>query len=259
MIHVVVAGATGKLGSLVCDLISRQSDMQLVGAVVSATGGNVGKEIMPGVRTEGPDQLEKLLGRADVYVDLTSPHAAEENLRVAVPTGINWVIGTTGLKDHFVKEIYATMASKGSSAVLTANFSIGVNVFWKACEQLGTVLKDYEMEIIEIHHDKKKDAPSGTAVKAAQILSQASGVEKIVYGREGNVGARGREIGVHAVRIGDVVGEHTVIFAANQERIELTHKAHSRSAFAEGCITAIRWVSSRKDGKVHSMAEVLQL
>lgn len=259
MIHVVVAGATGKLGSLVCDLISRRTDMQLVGAVVSANGGNVGKEILPGVRTVGPDQLDELLARADVYVDLTSPLAAEENLRVALPTGVNCVIGTTGLKDHVVKEVQASMASRGSSAVLTANFSIGVNVFWKACEQLGASLKDYEMEIIEIHHDKKKDAPSGTAMKAAQILSQASGVEKIVYGREGNVGARGREIGVHAVRLGDVVGEHTVIFAANQERIELTHKAHSRTAFAEGCITAIRWVSSKKDGKVHSMAEVLEL
>lgn len=259
MIHVVVAGATGELGSIVCDLVSRQADMQLVGAVVSATGGHVGKEIMQGVRAVGPDQLEKLLGRADVYVDLTSPHAAEENLRVAFPSGINCVIGTTGLRDHFVKEVRESMESNGSSAVLTANFSIGVNVFWKACEQLGVALKDYEMEIIEVHHDKKKDSPSGTAMKAAQILSQASGVDKIVYGREGNVGARGREIGIHAVRIGDVVGEHTVIFAANQERIELTHKAHSRTAFAEGCITAIRWVSSKKDGKVHSMAEVLQL
>jgi 4-hydroxy-tetrahydrodipicolinate reductase len=113
------------------------------------------------------------------------------------------------------------------------------------------------VEIIEVHHDKKKDAPSGTAVKAAKIISDATKVDKLVYGREGLVGARGREIGIHAVRLGDVVGEHTVVFAGNKERIELTHRAHSREAFAEGSLAAIRYVAGRKDGRVHSMAEVL--
>ncbi len=110
-------------------------------------------------------------------------------------------------------------------------------MFWKACEVLARSLDGYEVEIIEVHHDKKKDAPSGTAMKAADIISQATNVDKYVYGRQGAVGARGKEIGIHAVRAGDVVGEHTVIFAGNRERIELTHRAHSREAFAEGCIT----------------------
>ena len=145
----------------------------------------------------------------------------------------------------------------GISAVASPNFSVGVNVFWKACEVLAMALDGYEVEIIETHHDKKKDAPSGTAMKAADIISKATNVDKFVYGRQGVVGARGREIGIHAVRAGDVVGEHTVIFAGNRERIELTHRAHSREAFAEGCITAIGWVNARKDGKVHTMAEVL--
>ena len=141
--------------------------------------------------------------------------------------------------------------------MISPNFSVGVNVFWKACEVLAKALDGYEVEIIEVHHDKKKDAPSGTAMKAADIISQATDVDKYVYGRQGAVGARGKEIGIHAVRAGDVVGEHTVIFAGNRERIELTHRAHSREAFAEGCITAIRWVNGRKDGEVHTMAEVL--
>ncbi|MCE5297051.1 MAG: 4-hydroxy-tetrahydrodipicolinate reductase [Euryarchaeota archaeon] len=259
MIRVVVAGATGKLGSLVCGLIARQPDMELVGAVVSASGGHVGKDIAPGVKASGPDSIRDLVREADVFVDVTPASAAEVNLRLAVPSGINCVIGTTGLKDEFVSELDRTFLAKGSSAVITANFSIGVNVFWKACEQLAMTLKDYDVEIVEVHHDKKRDAPSGTAMKAAKIVAEATGIESIVCGREGMVGARGREIGIHSIRVGDVVGEHTVIFGGNMERIELTHKAHSREAFAEGCITAIRWVANRKDGSSHSMAEVLGL
>ncbi|QLH75157.1 MAG: 4-hydroxy-tetrahydrodipicolinate reductase [Methanomassiliicoccales archaeon] len=259
MIRVVVAGATGKLGSLVCRLIEAQDDMCLAGAVVSANGGHVGKEIAPGVHAVGPDDIGALVKEADVFVDVTPASAAEVNLMRALPSGINCVIGSTGINEGAIKEVERLIAGKGSSAVLTANFSIGVNVFWKLCEQMARMLPDYEVEIIEVHHDKKKDAPSGTALKAARIISESTGVEKLLCGREGVVGARGREIGIHAVRIGDVVGEHTVIFGGNKERLELTHKAHSREAFAEGCITAVRWVHGKKDGKVHTMAEVLGL
>ena len=143
--------------------------------------------------------------------------------------------------------------------MVTPNFSVGVNVFWKACEVLARSLDGYEVEIIEVHHDKKKDAPSGTAMKAADIISKVTDMDKMVYGRQGVVGAEGKEIGIHSVRAGDVVGEHTIIFAGNKERIELTHRAHSREAFAEGCVTAIRWVCRQKDGKVTLMAEVLGL
>jgi 4-hydroxy-tetrahydrodipicolinate reductase len=257
MIDVVVAGATGKLGSLVCRLVEQQKDMRLVGAVVSSSGGNVGKEVAAGVMAVGPDQLVSALSEADVYLDVTSPSAAEQNLRTAVPTGVNCVIGTTGLNDPFVRELRDMFAGQGSSAVITANFSLGVNLFWKQCEQIARALPDYEVEIIEVHHDKKKDSPSGTALRAAQIISDATGVDKMVYGRQGMVGARGREIGIHAVRVGDVVGEHTVIFAGNKERIELTHRAHSREAFAEGSLAAIRYVAGRHDGQMHGMAEVL--
>ena len=257
MIDVVVAGATGKLGSLVCRLVEQQEDMRLVGAVVSSSGGHVGKEVTAGVMAVGPDRLVSALSEADVYLDVTSPSAAEENLRIAVPTGVNCVIGTTGLNDSFVRELRDMFAGQGSSAVITANFSLGVNLFWKQCEQIARALPDYEVEIIEVHHDKKKDSPSGTALRAAQIISGATGVDKMVYGRQGMVGARGREIGIHAVRMGDVVGEHTVIFAGNKERIELTHRAHSREAFAEGSLAAIRYVAGRHDGQMHGMAEVL--
>ena len=259
MIKVVVGGATGRLGSMICNIVSQQEDMQLTGGVVSETGGHAGREIAPGIVAYGADSLEKALEKADVYVDATSAAAAEKNL-VRVPgLGVNCVVGTTGLSEDALSQFEAQVTERNVSAVVSPNFSVGVNVFWKMCGLLAAVLEDYDVEIIETHHDKKKDAPSGTAMKAAQIVSEVTGIENMVYGRKGVVGARGREIGIHAIRAGDVVGEHTIIFAGNRERIELTHRAHSREAFAEGAVTAIRWVSARRDGKVHTMAEVLGL
>jgi 4-hydroxy-tetrahydrodipicolinate reductase len=239
--------------------VSKQKDMKLVGGLVSAEGGHVGRPLAGGVCASGPEALEELLGNADVFVDVTNPAAAERNVPQAIKAGVNVVVGTTGVPPSTIKAFEDMVKARGGSAVLTPNFSIGVNVFWKSCELLAKALPDYEVEIIELHHDKKKDAPSGTAKRAVEIISSVTGVEKVVNGREGMVGARGREIGVHAVRIGDVVGEHTVIFAGNKERIELTHKAHSREAFSEGSLLAVRWVAGRKDGRVHSMAEVLGL
>ena len=259
MIRVTVAGATGKLGSMVCSLVQADPDMRLVGAIVSSNGGHVGKEIAPGVLAIGPEGLEAVLRETDVFVDATNAIVAPGNLGVAAAMGVNCVVGTTGIGAEALRDFSEMVYRRNLSAVVSPNFSVGVNVFWKACEVLARSLDGYEVEIIEVHHDKKKDAPSGTAMRAADIISKATNVDKYVYGRQGAVGARGREIGIHAVRAGDVVGEHTVIFAGNRERIELTHRAHSREAFAEGCITAIRWVSPRKDGKVHTMAEVLGL
>ena len=257
MIDVTVAGAIGKLGSMVCSLIREQKDMRLVGAIVSAEGGKAGKELYPGVIAVGPDGLEEACRRSTVLVDVTNAAAVERNLPVALHAGTNVVVGTTGLSPEVLGRIDELVRNSGSSALVTPNFSIGVNVFWKACQTLARALPDYEVEIIEMHHDKKKDAPSGTAVKAAQLIAAETGVDRMVHGREGMVDARGREIGIHAIRAGDIVGEHTVIFAGNRERIELTHRAHSRMAFAEGCIAAVRWIAPLRDGKVHGMDEVL--
>lgn len=259
MIRVVVGGATGRLGSLICNIVRLQNDMQLVGGIVSKTGGYAGREIAPGILAFGADEMAKVLEGADVYLDATSASAAEKNLLRIPSLGVNCVIGTTGLSEDFLKSFEGQVAENNVSAIISPNFSIGVNVFWKICGILAAVLEDYDVEIIEMHHDKKKDAPSGTALKAAQIVSEVTGIEKMIYGRFGVTEARGKEIGIHSIRAGDVIGEHTIIFAGNKERIELTHRAHSREAFAEGAITAIRWVSARRDSKVHSMAEVLGL
>ena len=259
MIRVAVGGATGRLGSLICNSVRQQKDMQLVGGIVSQTGGHVGKEIAPGILAFGVDDMVKVLEQADVYLDATSASAVEHNLLQVPGLGVNCVIGTTGLSEDFLERFEGQVVENDVSAVVSPNFSVGVNVFWKICGVLAAVLEDYDVEIIETHHDKKKDAPSGTALKAAQIVSEVTGIEKMVYGRTGLTGERGKEIEIHSIRAGDVVGEHTIIFAGNKERIELTHRAHSREAFAEGAVTAIRWVSARRDSKVHSMAEVLGL
>jgi 4-hydroxy-tetrahydrodipicolinate reductase len=259
MIKVVVGGATGRLGSMICDLIGQQKDMRLMGGVVSDSGGHAGMTIGDGINLVPSSELERVVEKADVYVDVTSAAAVAENLRRVPPLGVNCVVGTTGLPEDLLRSFEAKVEEHNISAVVSPNFSVGVNVFWKMCGVLAAVLEDYDIEIIEAHHDRKKDAPSGTAIKAAQIVSEVTGIESIVHGRQGAVGARGREIGIHAVRAGDIVGEHTILFAGNRERIELTHRAHSREAFAEGCLTAVRWVSARRDGKVHSMAEVLGL
>jgi 4-hydroxy-tetrahydrodipicolinate reductase len=259
MIRVVVGGATGKLGSLVCAMVGQQQDMELVGGIVSAGSDNVGREIATGILAIGADRLGEALKDADVYVDLTSPAAAERNLPAVLRPGLNLVVGTTGISAGSTSLLASKIKEQGSSAVVTPNFSVGVNVFFKACESLAKALPGYDVEIVEVHHNQKKDAPSGTAKRAAEIVARVTDANKMVYGREGNVGARGREIGIHSVRAGDVVGEHTIIFAGRKERIELIHRAHSREAFAEGCVMAIRWVASRRDGQIHSMNEVLGL
>ncbi|MDL5502021.1 MAG: 4-hydroxy-tetrahydrodipicolinate reductase, partial [Candidatus Methanoperedens sp.] len=135
------------------------------------------------------------------------------------------------------------------------NFSIGVNVFWGLLAEAAKRLDDYDIEIIEAHHNQKKDAPSGTAMKAAEVISNTLGGKELVYGRHG-IAPRHKEIGIHAVRGGDIVGDHTVLFAGDGERIEIKHQAHSRQAFAKGAVTAALWVSKAQPG-IYEMADVL--
>lgn len=257
MIRVVVGGATGKLGRNVCSEILSSDDLELAGCIVSDRGGSAGKELYPGIFAKGPGSTLSLLKDADVYVDLTSPEAAAEIIGRIPGTGANLVLGTTAVPKEALDRMAENVSLNGTSAVVSANFSIGVNVFWKICEEMARCLPGYDIEIIEAHHSAKKDAPSGTAAETLRRIQNITGIEKAVDGRKGITGARGEEIGVHAVRAGDIIGDHTVLFAKNMERLELTHRLVSRDALAKGCIESIRWISGKKDGKVHSMEEVL--
>lgn len=259
MINVVIGGATGKLGSMVCDLIIKSDDLTLTGAIVSKDGGNAGKELYPGVIATTPDSLNSILKDADVYVDLTTPSAASKIIDIIPGTGANLVLGTTAVDGDAIARLEANVLKYKTSALISANFATGINVFWKTCEMLAKALPNYDIEVVEAHHSAKKDSPSGTAMEAVRRLQNSTGIKDVTYGREGVTGPRKREIGVHSIRAGNIVGDHTVILAGNMESIELTHRTISREALANGCLTSIRWMAGKKDGKIHNMDEVLGL
>ncbi|MDR2865849.1 MAG: 4-hydroxy-tetrahydrodipicolinate reductase [Methanomassiliicoccaceae archaeon] len=259
MINVAVGGASGKMGRTVCEMILNSSDMRLTGAMVAPEESIANKEIFPGVIAYTIENMEKALKGADVYVDITAPSAAAQIIGRIPSMGVNMVIGTTSIPKDAVANMIKEVSGNGTSAVMSANYAIGVNVFWKMCQMLAEALDGYDIEVIETHHNQKKDAPSGTAMEAVRRIREVTGINDVIYGREGVPGARGKEICVHSVRAGDVVGDHTVIFAGNKEIIEIKHKAISRDVFAGGFIKAIRWVYGKKDGAVHEMSEVLEL
>lgn len=252
MIKAVVCGAHGRMGSTIGRLVNDASDMELSGGVDLRAGSFYGVDIV-----ESKD-LESLLSRKrpDVLIDFTTPAAAVGNVNLAARHGVALVIGTTG----FTPEQRADMARavEGKvSAVISSNFSIGVNIFWQLLREATKLLPGYDIEVLEAHHRYKKDAPSGTAKTILQILDEELGVREKKYGREGMT-PRGQEIGVHVIRGGDIVGDHAVLFSGNFETIELSHRAYDRSVFAEGALRAARWVAGKKPG-IYGMDDVLQL
>jgi 4-hydroxy-tetrahydrodipicolinate reductase len=244
-IKVAVTGARGRMGSMILAELSSNEDMELV-AGFDIVGE--GTPLQGTVLTTSSSQMEDVLlaVRPDVLIDFTAATAAVENVLV---------VGTTGFSEEQMATMKKAIAEGNVAAVISPNFSLGVNVFWKLLETAARTLKDYDIEVVEAHHRMKKDAPSGTALAAVEALKRATGIDEVVYGREG-VALRGREIGVHAVRAGDIVGDHTVIFAGPGERLEIRHQAHSRAAFASGAVRAAIWVAQAKPG-VYNIADVL--
>ncbi|MEM2878752.1 MAG: 4-hydroxy-tetrahydrodipicolinate reductase [Candidatus Hadarchaeales archaeon] len=257
MIGVVVCGACGRMGQLIIRSISRQRDMKLVGAVDAPGCQDIGKDAGEmtgagrlGVKIVGADDLASVIRKSkpDVLVDFTNATAAVENIKTAADEGVSVVVGTTGFtKDQF-RTISRAIRRSRIRAVISPNMSVGVNVFFRSVENTARMLGDeYDVEIVEVHHIHKKDAPSGTAKKAAQMIARALKKDA-------------GEIKIRSIREGEIVGDHTVIFSRPEERIEVTHRAHSREAFAAGVIRAIRYVvKSGKPGVVHDMQDVLGL
>ncbi len=243
MTRIVVNGARGRMGQALLACAPRHEALQVVAGI------DVG------------DDLAAHLASADVVIDFTLHHVTPGVAEACARHGRAMVIGTTG---HDEREKAAIRAAAASVPVVWAsNYSTGVNtLFWltrKAAEILGP---SFDIEVVEMHHRLKKDAPSGTATTLLEILGDVRKVqleEELRHGRHGIVGERtASEIGIHAVRGGDVVGDHTVIFAANGERVELTHKASSRETFANGALRAAAWVQGRKPG-IYDMQDVLGL
>jgi len=270
MIKVAVTGANGRIGSKIIKTMLNEEDMEVLAAIGASNTPLEGKDIGEvigvgniGVPVNGAQHLAEVLKerKPDVLVDFTIANAAVDTIRTSADCGVNVVVGTTGLKDEQLIEIRKYIQENNIRAVISPNMAVGVNVFFKIIKDLARILHDYDIEIIEAHHKQKVDAPSGTAVKAYQILVEAlrrNQEETIVNGRQGMVGSRiPGKIGMHAVRGGDIVGDHTVLFAGEGERIEIVHRAHSRQSFVTGVIRAVRYVVEAPEGKISDMGDVL--
>ena len=272
MIKVAVTGAAGRMGSGIIRKISQQDDMEVVAAIEIPNTPLEGKDAgiqagigEIGVKITGSQNLEEALktSGADVLVDFTIAHAAVDTIKRATGCGVSVVVGTTGMSEEQMEENIKNIKENNVSAVISSNMAIGVNVFFNTLKKLAPLLYDFDIEIIEAHHNQKQDAPSGTAVTAFEVIADAldrDPEEVGVYGREGMVGKRTKEeIGIHAVRGGDSVGDHTVMFVGDGERIEVKHQAHTREVFIAGVIRAIRFVPTAEKGVVSSMNDVLGL
>lgn len=266
MTKIIVTGATGRMGSRITALLKDYHDLKLVGAVERKGHEAIGKDIGTIVGVEETnikltDRLEDIIDNCDVIIDFTSISATHQHVKLAHKRKKAMVIGTTGFSKEELEPIRE--ASKDIPIVLAPNMSVGVNLLLKVLQDIARVLGDeYDIEIIEAHHRLKKDAPSGTAIKMAQVIADALNRDLddvAIYARKGLIGERTRkEIGIQTIRGGDVVGEHTVYFMGLGERIEITHKASSRDTFARGALKAALWIDSRKPG-LYDMQDVLGL
>jgi dihydrodipicolinate reductase len=262
-VRVALVGACGKMGSLIIRRILATEGLTLSAAFdIVNLGKDIGEVIGAGklnVPVSDSKDLSSVLKetKTDVLVDFTIAPATAANAPIAAAAGVNLIIGTTGLTAEQKTNITEAVIKNKVAAVISSNYSIGVGVFFKLIQEAAKYLgNDYDVEIIEAHHNQKKDAPSGTAMTAAEIISKEMGGKEFVFGREG-ICPRGKEIGIHAVRGGDIVGDHTVMFVGNSERIELRHQAHTREIFVGGAVMAAKWIVSQKKGIVYAMSDVL--
>jgi 4-hydroxy-tetrahydrodipicolinate reductase len=252
MIKVVVCGALGRMGTIIGEVISESKTCSIVGGVDVREGS------YHGTRVVMAKDMNRLLMevRPDVVIDFTIATAAVENIKTASRNGVSLVVGTTGFTSAQKEEMRAAIEGQ-VAAVISSNFSVGMNIFWKLIQEAAHYLREYDIEVLEAHHRFKKDAPSGTAKTILELIERETGPRERVYGREG-MQERGNEIGVHVIRGGDIVGEHTVLFAGNFECIELSHRAYDRAVFARGAIKAVEWVAGKPSG-IYSMNDVLGL
>ena len=263
--RIAVAGASGRMGQMLIEAVAASDDCQLAGALDIAASPAIGSDAMAFAgRSSGiviDSDLRTGLQGAGVLIDFTRPEGTLAHLAVCRALGVKLVIGTTGFSDAQKREIKA--AAQDIAIVMAPNMSVGVNVTLKLLEMAAKALATgYDIEIIEAHHRHKVDAPSGTALKMGEVIAGALGRDLkdcAVYAREGVTGERDpSSIGFATIRGGDIVGDHTVLFAGTGERIEISHKSSSRATYAQGSLRAARFLHSRASG-LFDMADVLGL
>ncbi|MBL0059241.1 MAG: 4-hydroxy-tetrahydrodipicolinate reductase [Elusimicrobia bacterium] len=249
-----VIGVGGRMGRAILELALQDPHVRLA-ALLEAPGSAAVGETQNGFRVT--DDVAASLPGVDALIDFTAPAASVAHAALAARGSVPIVIGTTGVDEGGRKAL--AEAARRIPVVFSPNMSLSANVLFDAAERMAALLPDYDAEILETHHSRKKDAPSGTAQRLADAVQRGRKAGRFVYGRQGLVGERKKdEIGVHAVRGGDVVGDHTVLFLGNGERIELVHRVTSRTAFAAGALAAAKWVIGKPAG-LYDMRDVLGL
>lgn len=264
-LKIAVAGANGRMGRALIQSICQRPDCILSGAIERvgspAIGQDAGFALGMDLGVSISDSPEKVLDNTDVLIDFSRPEATLNNLAICERFGVKDVIGTTGF-DKAGKQRIAD-AAKQIPIVFAPNFSVGVNLTFALLDTAARVLNEnYDIEIVEAHHRHKVDAPSGTALRMGEVIAQALGRDLkkcAVYGREGHTGARDPQtIGFSTIRAGDIVGDHTALFATDGERVEISHKASSRATFANGAVRAAVWLKQHDRG-LYDMQDVLNL
>ncbi|AWM81512.1 4-hydroxy-tetrahydrodipicolinate reductase [Gammaproteobacteria bacterium ESL0073] len=266
MLRIAVIGAAGRMGKNLVEAICQNDKTTLGAAIVESTSSLIGVDAgeLVGLGKVGiviDSSLEHQLDNFDVLIDFTHPSVTMNNLALCVKAKKAIVIGTTGFSETQKQQI--AEASKQIPIVFSANYSIGINLCFKLLDMAAQVLgDDVDIEVLEAHHRNKVDAPSGTALRMGEVVANALGrdLNKVaVYGREGQTGVRDREtIGFATVRAGDIVGDHTVLFAAEGERVEITHKASNRMIYAKGAVRSALWLQDQGSG-LYDMQDVLGL
>ncbi|MHA1292927.1 MAG: 4-hydroxy-tetrahydrodipicolinate reductase [Promethearchaeota archaeon] len=273
MIKLLILGAAGAMGRLIAKQALEDDDIEVVSACDVM---NIGQELGKFAGTEDPNNI-KISGagilskvieetKPEVAVDFSIAKATEKNCPICIENNVKCVIGTTMLSQEFVDKLEKMIKEYKIPVVMSSNMATGVNILFKIASILTAYLSDWDIEILEAHHHRKVDAPSGTALTIGQIICETLGVnpeEILKFGRskgpnKREIGAK-KEIGVHSIRGGDIVGDHTILFAGPGERIELKHQAHSRNSFASGAIKAIKFIAEAKDPKIYTISDVLGL
>ena len=264
MIRVIINGACGRMGRLIIQGVAQQADMELAGAIEFSEHPQIGNDagVVAGIGEIGvavTGELNDVLESADVVIEFSKPEVTLQHLRQVVAADKAMIIATTG----FNPDELATVEKLASQirCVMAPNMSLGVNVMIQALELIAKALGDeYNIEVIEAHHNHKADSPSGTALRLAETVAAALGrdlAEVGIYGRHGIIGPRPQnQIGIHAIRGGDIAGDHTVLFATEGEQLSVVHRAHTPEAFAKGALRAARWVVNAPKG-LHDVSEVL--
>ena len=266
MIRTGIAGAAGRMGRMLINAAAEFPDLTISAAIEAASSSLVGADSgeLAGAGTNGvpvSGDLTSAAGSFDVLIDFTIADATAQNLEICATSGKRMVIGTTGLSA--AQRDRLEVLGEQMAIVIAPNFSVGVNATFKLVEVAAEIFGDeVDIEIVESHHRHKVDAPSGTAIRLGEAAAEAVDrklSDVAVFGREGMTGERDRQtIGFHSLRASDVVGEHTVVFAVTGERVEITHRAHSRLNFAQGALRAAAWIADKEVGVFDMAGRVLE-